>query len=695
MVLRLFAGLVFLLWGFTASSEGTAQDIKLSSTEEKSVSDATLISEHARVAPGQTIWLGFNIRPDKGWHTYWENAGDSGLGSTFTWDLPDGAIPGKLYYGIPSRLPFEPLMNYGFKGDTTLLVPIDVPVNASGIFPVQADVEWLVCEQECIPQFGSFQLNIPVGEPELNTQAASIFSDARAQLPSPDLYDADLTVDTNYSLLTINMSDAAIADIANAYFFPLSEGVTEYAANQVVQISDRGLTIRMNRYGGDAIPEMGDGLLKIFKPDGSIFATTLMSVPVTQASLLAQRTTGTANPKEVMSWWLAAIYAFIGGLILNLMPCVFPVLSLKAFALMQAGGLSQRERIAEGWSYTAGIVASFAVIVGVLFALRAGGAAVGWAFQLQDPTFLAFMVVVMLLVGLSMSGFFEIITGLEGSGQGLAATGGNKGAFFTGVLATLVATPCTAPFMAPALGFAITQPISIASIVFLMLALGLAFPFLLLSYSPRLAAMLPRPGAWMETLKQFLAFPLYLTAAWLLWVFTSVAGPDAMFQLVATLIGVVMAIWLYQQSGKYLWRGISAGVLLVSLAYAYDATLDPAPAKSAVSADTTAYTQDVLDAAVGGDQAVFAYFTADWCITCKVNEKTALFRDETKQLFADKNIKLIKGDWTNKNAEIASLLAKYQRAGVPLYLYFPAGQREPVILPEVLSVSIIREALNT
>jgi thiol:disulfide interchange protein DsbD len=505
-----------------------------------------------------------------------------------------------------------------------------------------------------------------------------------------------LTVRPGVSELLIFMDQSEMASLQTAYFFPIAEGVAIYAAPQEVSVSDRGLVLTVERSAGSPTVSDASGVLRLTFNDGTSQAYQLVPGLETARADAAAKTP-VANPGTVpapLPVWQAVLFALVGGLILNLMPCVFPVLSLKAFSFVSANYKTAANRQREGWAYTLGIWASFIVIVIVLLALRAGGSAIGWGFQLQEPVFVAFMTILMVLVALSLSGMFNIQFGVEGAGQSLAAREGIRGAFFKGVLAALVATPCTAPFMAPAIGFALTQPVMVVLLIFSFLALGMALPFLLLSYSPALARMMPRPGAWMETVKQGLAFPMYLTAAWLLYVFDRSVGAVGTLILLAAVIFIVFAIWLWRQGTGLFLRGTAILVVLVSAYAVITKQWEDPGAEEGYSVPESAYSEAALAKALESGAPVFAYFTADWCITCKVNERVALFTDRTQAAFRENRVQLVKGDWTNRNAEIGALLARFGRAGVPLYLYFPAGASEPVVLPEILGPGTITDVLD-
>lgn len=663
-------------------------------TFNDSHSRAVLSSEVTQVGSGDTVWLAFTVSPRDGWHTYWKNPGDSGAPIILDWRFEHGELAGDTLFAAPHRIPYGPLMNYGFEGRQTLLIPVKAgKAGVSGVL----EAEWLVCEVECVPQIGEFTVTVPGGPTVSDPGSEALFTNARAALPDPSFWSALLTTGPQTATLTLFMDKGELAGFQTAYFYPETEGVLEYAGEQSVGISEQGLTLTFNRPSGAPTVANANGVVEFTLNDGSSEFYSLEPV-LTSASGTATETSretqATSNAPS-LPIWQALLFALVGGLILNLMPCVFPVLSLKAFAFVSANYKTDANRRREGWAYTLGIWASFMVIVAALLAIRAGGTAIGWGFQLQEPLFVAGLAVLMVLVALSLSGMFNIQFGIEGAGQSFAAREGATGAFFKGVLAALVATPCTAPFMAPAIGFALTQPVLVVLLIFTFLAIGLALPFLLLSYSPALARMMPNPGAWMEKVKQGLAFPMYLTAVWLIYVFDRGVGPIGTFVLLAGIVGIVFAIWLWMQSSGTVVRAVA--VLFVALSL-YGIGVEPwegSEQESGKGASEIAYSDKVLADAIGGPEPVFAYFTADWCITCKVNERIALFTDTTQAALKENNVLIVKGDWTNRDEEIASLLANYGRAGVPLYLYFPAGEVNPVILPEILAPDSIVDALQS
>lgn len=689
---RLVTSIFFVVTLIMAQTYSVAADL---GRVEGSHSSATLHSEHSVAEAGEIVWLGLELTPNAGWHSYWKNYGDSGAAPLFYWTLPDGVTVGEPLYPTPHRMPIGPLMNYGYEEPSVLLIPLTITDDYSGeTIPISVDVEWLVCEIECVPQDGKWNAEIIVGQLQIDETAKAIFRDARTALPEMAIWAADLTQYPAQSRLKIYVTEAEVSGISDAYFFPASDGVTQYAAPQQWSITDDGLFVDMARLEGGIDAGSGDGVLVLTFDDETSRAIEIEAAVIVEA-VTAAKTGSTPNVQASLPLWQALVFALLGGMVLNLMPCVFPVLSLKAFSFIAANSKTETGRKQEGWAYTAGIWISFMIIVAVLLIIKSGGAAIGWGFQLQEPAFVGSLVLLMVLVALSLSGMFNITVGIEGAGQGLAAQDGNKGAFFQGVLAALVATPCTAPLMAPAIGYALTQPAPIVFLIFSLLAFGLALPFLALSYSPALAKLMPRPGLWMEKLKEALAFPMYLTAAWLLYVFNLQAGATATLALLVALIVAIFGVWVWQSFKGRVPRGLAVLFMVGAVAgIIYQPFSAPLGSASEDSGEIQSYSEENLATLLSDGETVFAYFTAEWCITCKVNEQVALFTDDTQALMAAKGIKLMKGDWTNRNAEIAGLLADYGRAGVPLYLLFPKGQSEAIILPEILTPGIIADAIN-
>ena len=684
--LLLCALALFLVQGHSAAMSGEL------ARYQASHSDIRVLLERDSLAIGETNWLAFEITPRDGWHTYWLNPGDSGAAPILNFSAPEGIMVGTPKFGSPMAIPVAHLMNYGMVGSSTILIPLKVSAELKeGRVQLELNAEWLVCEQECVPQLATLELKLKAAlDAATSLETRSVFVGARASTPELAFWDSELKVASVSSELRLLLEPSEVEGLSSAYFFPESDGIVDYAADQVWVLDDEGLLLRLPKSRGSTEPKTGYGVLQLGFEDGHAQNYALEpTLEITQQSNLAPK----PIQVEALPIWQAAIYAFIGGIILNLMPCVFPILSLKAFAFVAANYKTATNRRKEGWAYTFGIWLSFMVIVAVLMALRAGGAAVGWGFQLQEPLFVGLLALLMVMVALSLAGLFTIQIGIEGAGQNLAGREGAQGAFFKGILATLVATPCTAPLMAPAIGFALTQPAFTVVMVFSLLAFGLALPFLALSYSARVAAAMPKPGPWMEKVKQGLAFPMLLTAAWLIYVYDLQAGAWATLVLLICAVLVAFAIWLWGQSQHKVLRSVAVIVLLVSIVGLAKYSVTAQAPQSRVSGEEMAFSEDALKGLLDEGKPVFVYFTAEWCITCKVNEKIALNREETQAAFEEKGITVLKGDWTNRNDEIAMVLARYGRAGVPLYLYFPVGQKDPIVLPEIITASSIVDIL--
>ena len=490
---------------------------------------AELIAEPAAVAPGQPFWVGIRLRIKEHWHVYWRNPGDSGEAVAINWTLPPGFAADPIVWPTPSRIPVAHLVNFGYERETTLLTRIVPPATVAAGAPLnlEAHVTWLVCEKECIPGETRLSLALPVAgpgaSPSLDPRTRAIFDAARAALPQPSPWPARMDVGPEWLTLNVAAPGLKADAIRSAFFFPYAETLVQHAAPQQLQVTGDGLALRIQRSALSTTPPTdAGGVLVIEEASGTTTARqafALANVGIGQASAPAHATASLAAILQ------AAVLALLGGIILNLMPCVFPVLSIKVLGLIELSGGSRPDVRRHGLAYTAGVLAAFAALGAALLGLRAAGTEVGWGFQLQSPVTVAVLAYVLFAMGLSLSGVFYLGSSLQGVGARLTRHSGLAGSFSTGVLAAVVATPCTAPFMATAVGFALTQPAVVALTVILALGLGLALPFLLLTLAPHLIGRLPRPGAWMETLKQLLAFPVYATVAWLVWVLTQQVGP--------------------------------------------------------------------------------------------------------------------------------------------------------------------------
>ncbi|ACI98072.1 protein-disulfide reductase DsbD family protein [Rhodospirillum centenum] len=671
--------------------------------------EADLRAELPAAVPGEPLWLAVTQRIRPGWHTYWKNPGDSGIATEVTWTLPPGWQAGPLVWPAPERFPVGPLVNFGYKDEVHLLTRVDVPADAApgGTVTIVAQADWLVCEDICIPESARLELTLPVaaGPVAPTPERAALFAQARRSLPVPSPFPATFLAGETAHQLVLSTGDLAGAELADAFFFPEHWSVTPAAAPQELRLDADGVRLVLPRSGALPAESVKGVLLLTERLEGREIRQALeIDAPIEAVPASGSPAPGrAAADTAALGVGLALLLALAGGAILNLMPCVFPVLSIKVLALVShAPGRAP----VHGAAYAAGVLATFAAVAGLLLALRAGGAQIGWGFQLQDPLVVAVLAYVMFLLGLWLSGVYELGGGAQGLGQGLAARGGYAGSFFTGVLATVVATPCTAPFMGTAVGFALLQPWPLALSVFLALGLGMALPFLLLTLSPALLRRMPRPGLWMERLKQALAFPLYATAVWLVWVLSIQAGPDAVAWVLGGMVLVAFAAWLYgvTRSSGTGWRlGASVfGVLALAGAVAMarvpalaGPAVPPPPSGTAAAAgDSVPFDEAALAALRAEGRPVFVNFTAAWCITCLVNERTSLSADAVKQAMAAKGVAYLKGDWTNRDAGIARVLEGFGRSGVPLYLLYRPGEAEPEVLPQILTPGLVLEALE-
>jgi thiol:disulfide interchange protein DsbD len=643
---------------------------------------AELVSEAARVEAGRPFWVALRFTLQPGWHTYWKNPGDSGEAPRIRWQLPDGFSAGDIQWPAPTRLPLGPLMNFGYSGEAWLPVLITPPARHDATtVSLAASATWLVCKEDCIPERGEFALTLPVGV-MTPSPLAPVFDELRARLPRP-LAGAVWTAEAG--ALRLHLPGLAASGLRQAWFFPEDYGVLEHAAPQTLTLEGRTPVLSLKR-GEPGLQPAGtlQGVLVAMR-DAS--AGTLTEAWTIQAA-------PAAAPTSTSGLVLAVAMALGGGLLLNLMPCVFPVLALKALHLVQhARAVPVRTRVS-GLVFTAGVLISFLVLAGVLLVLRAGGEAVGWGFQLQSPAFVAGLAWLMLALGLGLSGVWSLGGAWMGLGQNLAARGGHGGAFFTGVLAVVVATPCTAPFMGAALGYALAQPATIALAVFLALGLGMALPWLAIAMFPALGRWLPRPGPWMERLKQLLAFPLYATAAWLIWVLAQQTDAGGLALALAGLIGVGLLAWLIGQGRGRLIpvTALAGGLLLVGLAR----EIQPggAPGTAEVPGQWEVYDAERLSELRTQGRPVLVNFTAAWCITCQVNERIALDTPAVRQAMAQAGVARLKADWTQHDPALTRILEAHGRSGVPLYLLYPAGGGTPEVLPAVLTEALVLARLH-
>jgi len=661
---------------------------------------ASLVSTHDRVAPGTTVDIALRTVLDKNWHTYWRNPGDSGEPVQISWKLPEGMqTKGELYWPLPYTIPTGPIINYGFEGAP--LFPQQFTVSndavAGDILNVEADVYYLVCYDVCIPEQATLTLPLQIGESVIDNRWRDMISIAKSETPKRGaIKGAMAKKDTDVELTFTNLPEGA--DISKAYFFPYDLGVLAHSSPQVKIEGTDGLALSVpaDFLWSNKMPAVVEGVLKYEMDGESVGQEVSMTVGTTldigtREVLLSDSATAPAK----ITFLAAIIGAFLGGLVLNLMPCVFPVISIKALSIAKTAH-GERSEIRKGaWLYTAGVMATFLALVVVLLVLKAGGSEIGWGFQLQSPKLVAGLALLMFIIGLNLLGVFEIGTGLQNTGSGLVKAGDNSAmsSFMTGALAVIVATPCTAPFMAGAVGYALAQPAYVTIAVFTALAIGFALPFLLIAYIPGVLSKLPKPGPWMIRFREILAFPMFAAAIWLVWVLSLQAGEDGVLNILLAMLAFGFAVWLFKRSNMI--SKVLGGLALI-LAVALPVTISPSAQAVSAELETQAWSVEKVAQLRAEGRPVFVDFTAAWCVTCKVNEKLVLSKPDVQQIFADTDTAFLVADWTNKNDVIARELAKHGRSGVPLYLYFTPGQNSvsPVILPQVLTEGVLRKTLT-
>ncbi len=666
---------------------------------------ATLLSDRDAVTPGERFRVALVQEIAKGWHTYWANPGDSGEPTRIEWVLPNGASAGDIRWPSPTAIAVEPLVNYGFEGTVYLLLDVTAPPDAKPgtHLALKANATWLVCEKICVPEEGSFTLDIPVAAASVADAAAAQRIDAaRAALPQPASFKAMLTPEGDNLALMLPGVASSVTDLR---FFPVSDTLIDHAAAQTKNVVADGIVLRLARSPAFKVTERELSGVVTFNDGGQPRAldVTIETDPalVTVASSASARDPAAAMtppPDSSLTFWTALVFAFAGGLILNLMPCVLPVLFIKALGFAQAAHAAPRQVREQGLLFLAGVLATFGVLAGIIIGLGLIGATVGWGYQLQSPPVVIVLAVVMVLIGLNLLGAFEIGTSIQGVGQNLSGAKGRSGAFATGALAVVVATPCTAPFMGAAMGFALTQPPAVALSVFLALALGFACPVVVLAFAPGWLRLLPRPGRWMVLLKQAFAFPMFVTAIWLVWVVSVQAGADGVLAALSAILAAGFIVWLMQttRDGAMTTRAVGAGGAVLAAIAAVVLVFQlavPVPADAVRSAGSETWTPERVAALQAQGKPTFVNFTAAWCITCLANERVALSRPDVKSTFAALDIVYLKADWTNRDAAIAKKLAEHGRAGVPLYLFYPAAKgSQAEVLPQLLTPQTVIEA---
>jgi thiol:disulfide interchange protein len=628
----------------------------------------TLLSDSDTATAAQGLRLGLRFELADGWHIYFRNPGDAGLPAELDWQLPPGMTIGDIEWPAPRRLSEGSLVTFGYTGAPMLMVP------AKGSGGVKLHASWLICHDICVPEEADFALDIRPGKAAPSAEA-KLFQAAQAQRPIQAPFSAKIS---DSGVLAVTGEGLASAAPRDAWFAPDDNDVILAGQGQTLRLLPDGFSLAMTP--GPA-----------FKPGQD------MSGVLTVIDAGGQRTALgiAASPGEVAAAtgiWRALLFALLGGLLLNLMPCVFPVLAMKAMAILRLSGGERSHARREALYYAAGVIASFAAIGGAVLSLRRLGHAVGWGFQFQSPWFVAFMAWLLFAVGLNLSGVFDVSGRYAGIGQGFALRAGSLGSFFAGVLAVLVATPCTAPFMSVALAAALTAPAMGVLALFVALGIGLAAPALLLAAAPGLAHGLPRPGRWMDIVRQALAFPVYGAAAWLIWVLAAQSGAGGVMIALAGLVGIALLAWLVGLGGRVAGR-LAVAVLLLLIIGVSQATM-PSAAPGAVAKGSDRFSATRLTELRAQHRPVLIDMTAAWCVTCLVNERVALRNDRVAAALASKDVAVLVGDWTRQDRQITDYLRSQGRDGVPLYVYYPA-KGDPQVLPQILTPDIVLDALGS
>ena len=693
--MRALRNLLFVLLAALLPFHGHAQATATATAPHLSVQ---LIVPPAQIYPGQHFTAGLYFKLAPGWHVYWSNAGDSGEPPAINWNLPAGVTSGPMQFPAPQRLPLGPLMDFGYQNQVLFPIPITVASSFKPSGPAASlggKVTWLVCREVCIPGKATLSvdrpaLSSPPVTPGTIATDAQLIDQFRNTLPQP-LPSAD-QARFQPTVQGFTLAVQTGRHEQSAEFFPADAGILANAAPQPVQPFGNGFKLTLTKDPGlAATPKQLSGVLVL----GNGRAYSIHAMP----GALALAAAGSSSSGLLR----IVLLAFVGGMILNLMPCVFPVLFLKGLSLVQSSTEERRKLRLHGLVYTLGILVSFWILVALLLALRAAGATLGWGFQFQSPVFVGLMAMLLFFLGLSLAGQFEVGLSLTSAGGSLAQRQGYSGSFFTGILAVVVATPCTAPLMGAAIGYALAQSAFASFVVFTALGLGLAVPYLLLTAQPAWTRLLPRPGAWMDVLKQATALPIFGFVIWLVWIMAETRGATGVAILLASLLLLAVAGWVL---GRWPARRVPSLVamliLLAAIGFcAYGVNSLTTPVSSTTTGSTTGsgwkpWSQSAVDQARAAGNPVFVDFTASWCLSCQVNERVALRTAEVRAAFARKHVALFKADWTTHDDAITQALASLGRSGVPTYVLYPAQpDAQPAILPEVLTPAIVLQSLQT
>ncbi|MCM2340938.1 thioredoxin family protein [Rhodoferax sp.] len=660
------------------------------------------------VDPGKTVWVGLQLRHQPDWHTYWKNSGDSGQATRLSWTLPTGVLAGDIAWPLPVKIPIGNLANYGYENTVLLPVPLTItpdfkPSVVNPELAIKLQASWLVCKLECVPQDGEFVLRIPVkGSTAIHGAAfdAALKTQPQALKEAGSIAIEGQTLKVSVAGLPVGLQGK------NLDFFPETPEIIETAARWKQSWQGEVWTAEVplsphRSASPEVMPlvlagKMGNERLG-FITQAKVSGTWPAMVPLSLSGAATSSPPISVSSNLPVSLWMAMLGALLGGMILNLMPCVFPVLAIKVVGFARHGSNQRRQRVG-GLAYSAGVVLTFVALGALMLVLRSAGEQLGWGFQLQSPAVVAALAVLFTVIGLNLAGLFEFGQFVPSSVAMLEAKNPSVNAFLSGILAVVIASPCTAPFMGASLGLALALPAAQALTIFATLGLGMALPYLAASWSPALARKLPRPGVWMATFRHAMAFPMFATVVWLVWVLGQQSGINGAAALLALLLSLALVIWALGLQGRS--RMVMATVSLAALAFLAGSigqnVIKPLESNNATASTALwqPWAPGKVDQVLATGTPVFVDFTAAWCVTCQYNKSTTLANKEVLADFATRQVTLLRADWTRRDAAITAELAQLGRNGVPVYVLYQTG-RAPVVLSEILSVSEVRSALAT
>jgi thiol:disulfide interchange protein/DsbC/DsbD-like thiol-disulfide interchange protein len=675
----------------------------LATTVQQPHATAELISEVESIQPGQPFWVGLHLIMEEHWHSYWQNPGDSGLATTIQWQLPKGFTAGPILWPIPKKIESEGLVSYIYENEVLLLTQITPPSELlEKNITLHANADWLVCKEACIPGHAELALTFPVttNNPFSNPKWEKLFKETRNLISkSSEGWIFKIEQQNKNFLLHGERTQSNLHIPDQLEFFPFHLGLIELTTTPIYEKQPNGFTLQFDVASPLKERTFSGLLVQTYSWNSSSQAiSTEINLPFN-----TQPTLTSSSSSLNLTFWSGILFAFVGGLILNLMPCVFPILSIKILGYVQQAQENKSVLRKHGWAFALGVVVSFWILSGLLLILRATGEKLGWGFQLQSPWFVILMTYLLFLLSLNLFGVFELGTSLMRVGGKIKGKGYGS-SFGSGVLATAVATPCTAPFMGAALSFALSQPPFISFFVFTVLAVGLALPYVILCHIPAVLKLLPRPGTWMATFKQLMAFPMLGAVVWLLWVTSFQKGSEGVLLSLCGLLAIALACWIYGKwttpitPQKIKFIALSFALGLLSLSFYFGIKISRMQKISPSLQETSLWQpyseQRIAELRTQG-KPIFIDFTAAWCFTCQVNKAVALHNSAVMKKFQEKGVTLFQADWTNRDPQITQALEFYHRTGVPTYVFYNGTPNAtPQILPEILTPQIVLMSLE-